>query len=161
MPSVAEVWLADDLARLADQPLPRLQADLHRCARETGWRLKPFAASPQDELMEPFAFQGPHNGPSVEMRVHRVVPVLGFVDDDALHASLDVWASSWVAWGHLYIGAQPLVAWWQAAGWLTPDASWLNANPTPDDLRALGLIEGPEWKRLQQLSRGDALFFDW
>lgn len=87
--------------------------------------------------------------------------MLGFVNDDALHASIDVLASSWVAWDHPYINAQPLGVWWRASGWLTPDASWLNANPTPEELWALGLKEGPEWKRLRQLARGDALFFDW
>ncbi|GAA5512264.1 hypothetical protein Dcar01_00978 [Deinococcus carri] len=161
MPTVVEVWLADDLAGLEDHPLPRLHAELHRCARETGWHLQPFSASPPDKQMESFTLQGPHGGAGAELRFHRVVPVLGFVDAQALQASLDVWASSWVAWGHSYINPPPLVAWWQAAGWLTPDAAWLNASPTPEDLRALGLLEGPEWKRSRQLSRGDALFFEW
>ncbi|WP_216317611.1 hypothetical protein [Deinococcus aestuarii] len=161
MASVAELWLVDDLAEMDDLPLPRLQADLYRFTRQTGWGLYPFTASPSDGLMQALTFQAPHQGPSVEMRVHRVVPVLGFVDADALRESMDEWASSWVAWGHGYINPQPLAGWWQANGWITPDAAWLNARPTPENLQELSLREGPEWRRWRQLSRGDALFFEW
>jgi len=54
-----------------------------------------------------------------------------------------------------------LVSWWQAAGWLIPDAGWLNEPFSPRELEGLAPHDARELRRWHNLSRGDALFFEW
>lgn len=161
MPSVAEVWLADDLAGLWEHPLPRLRADLHRFSRETGWRLSPFSATPTGGLLEVHTLESPWGDRQVEMRIHRFVPVLGFTDALELACQMKVDASMWVAWGQTYINPAPFVTWWQSAGWLVPEAAWLNAPYARAELADLDPSDARELGRHHTLSRGDALFFEW
>lgn len=150
MASVAEVWLADELAGLKVDPSPHLQVDLHRCARETGWKLGGIEMSAQPYIIHhAVAWTPPHGGADVQMRVGLSAPVLGFVP------------SSGSGWGQPYVDVPPLTLWWQRAGWLVPDAPWLNAPYTGSELSGLDASDARELRRWPTLSRGDALFFEW
>ncbi|MDB5046302.1 MAG: hypothetical protein JWQ08_2352 [Deinococcus sp.] len=158
--AVAESWLSNAWSSVQDQSHPQLRSQISRCERETGWTLARWSATPTDENLIVFTLQAPHRGLRVELRFHWPVPVVGCVSADALDASLDEWASSWVAWGHEYINPAPLVAWWQAAGWIVPDAAWLNGQPNSEDLALLNMDNDATRKSWRSRSRGDCIFFD-
>lgn len=82
------------------------------------------------------------------MRIHLSVPLLGFAG-----ASAGAWET--------YRDVPPLVSWWQAAGWLVPDAGWLNEPFSHGELEGLAPRDARELRRWHTLSRGDALFFEW
>ncbi|MPY65815.1 hypothetical protein F8S09_03765 [Deinococcus sp. SDU3-2] len=152
MLSVAEVWLADDLAALGHDPRPSLQADLYRCARETGWTPGHLSNEPQPYVLHGTVdWQERRTGAQVRMRVSGVAPVLGFVPVLPVP----------YAWESPYLDQPPLTAWWQRAGWLVPDPSWLNATFAAADLRGLPPATARELRQWPNLSRGDALFFEW
>ncbi|MEF2279468.1 hypothetical protein V3W47_14285 [Deinococcus sp. YIM 134068] len=151
MPSVAEVWLADDLARLEENPSPHIQADLYRCGWETGWTPAPLERTPRPYVIHHAVnWASPRGGLTVRMRVSVFAPVLGFIRWPAAEE-----------WGREYVDIPPLTSWWQGAGWLVPDASWLNSPFTASDLTALDRQAARELRHWRDLPRGDALFFEW
>lgn len=151
MGSVAEAWLADDLAGLKDDPSPRLQADLYRCARETGWTPGRMEWSAQPYVVHHAVnWMPPHGQAGVRMRASVFAPVLGFV-----RPSPDA------SWGQEYLDRPALTRWWQEAGWLVPDSGWLNASFELPELARLPPDLDRELRRWPTLSRGDALFFEW
>lgn len=150
MASVAKVWLADDLVGLKEDPSPRLQADLYRCARETGWKVGRMEWSAQPYVAHhAVTWTPPHGGVVVQMRVNVLAPIVGFVSLPG------------EGWGQPYEDVPPLTLWWQRAGWLVPDATWLNAPFTASELSGLDASNIRELRRWPTLSRGDALFFEW
>ncbi|GGS24477.1 hypothetical protein [Deinococcus knuensis] len=142
-------WLRDDLTR-ADAHAPAcLTADLHRCARELGWALigglhdDPLTGV-RDQTLRPAA-----GGAAVKLHAHTDWPLLAFTD--ATHPG-PTFAP--------YLNPPGLTAWWQARGWLVPDAAWLNGTPDRADW---DLLPPPTARSAKGLgfTRGDLLFRYW
>ena len=168
-PSVAELWLPLLLSRYPTQlPLELIHRAAGRCSRETGWAIGESFASSQQPLVQAMTFTSPDGRQQLQLRQHLDIPMIGFIDqqrfkngrqDSAVlrsifdHRNLDQ-----ASWGYTYLDT-PLSDWWASAGWLVPDATWLNAEPDVGEYARLmpnqPLMLSPE----QRLSRGDAMFF--
>ncbi|WP_230294720.1 hypothetical protein [Deinococcus sp. 6GRE01] len=142
-------WLRDDLTRADAHAPARLTADLHRCAREFGWaltgglHLDPLTGV-RGQTLRPAA-----GGAAVRLLAHTDWPLLAFTD--ATHPG-PTFAP--------YLNPPGLTAWWQARGWLVPDAAWLNGQPDRADLDRLtpGAAKGA---RHLGWTRGELLFRYW
>lgn len=142
-------WLRDDLTRADAHAPARLTADLHRCARELGWALvgglyPDSLTGVQGQTLRPAV-----GGAAVKLLAHTDWPLLTFTD--ATHPG-PTFAP--------YLNPPGLTAWWQARGWLVPDAAWLNGTPDRADLDRLppGAAKGA---RHLGWTRGDLLFRYW
>ena len=141
-------WLRDDLTRADTHASARLTADLHRCARELGWtlvgglHLDPLTGV-RGQTLRPAA-----GGAPVTLLAHTDWPLLAFTD--ATHP-----AATFAP----YLNPHGLTGWWQAHGWVVPDAAWLNGIPARADLDRLppGSARGAR----KGWTRGDLLFLYW
>ncbi len=142
-------WLRAELTRADERAPARLTADLHRCARELGWTLTGGLhpdprTGVQDQVLRPAA-----GGAAVRLLAHTDWSLLAFTD--AAHPG---------ATFAPYLNPPGLTAWWQARGWVVPDAAWLNGTPDRADLDRLppGAAKGA---RQLGWTRGDLLFRYW
>ncbi|NTX99493.1 hypothetical protein [Deinococcus sp. JMULE3] len=142
-------WLRDDLTRADAHAPARLTADLHRCARELGWTLVGgLHPDPMTEVRSQTLRIGAGGG-EVRLLAYTDLPVMAFTD--ATHP-----AATFAP----YLNPPGLTAWWQARGWVVPDAAWLNGLPDHAELDLLppGAARGA---RHLGWTRGDLLFRYW
>ncbi len=142
-------WLRDDLIRADTHAPARLTADLHLFTRELGWTL--IGGLHIDPLtgVRGQSLRPATGGAEVKLLAHTDLPLLALTD--ATHP-----AATFAP----YLNPPGLTAWWQARGWLVPDAAWLNGTPDRADLDRLppGAAKGA---RHLGWTRGDLLFRYW
>ncbi|MVN89085.1 hypothetical protein GO986_20295 [Deinococcus sp. HMF7620] len=152
-------WLAADLDATDPSLGEQWTAELHRCAQALGWTLSPWSATSAMTALRARELVAPYGTRRIELRAHGWLPILAFVEGKE-HRPATKLGDPWDPEPRPYLNPPELVAWWQARGWLVPDAAWLGGLPDPDDLAALSPRESNFLRRLGW-NRGEALLLPW
>ncbi|WP_309570644.1 hypothetical protein [Deinococcus sp.] len=153
------MWLSAELANVDLTVSDGWSLAVYECARDMGWIVSPYKSAAESGALRIKTQIRPFDAPTVELRAHPIYPVLAFIDYADPKDHPDISESYWEPTGYTYVNPPRVAAWWQARGWIVPDAAWLNGTPTADEYASLPRRQAFVLTRLRW-SRGDALFFD-